>query len=83
MKTKFVLLILLGVIGLESCTSYRIKEVTLLNGDTFYFPQKRKGLEWEDISREGSYTKDWAYKAVEEDKDKGIPPKIKYIKINQ
>ncbi len=83
MKTKFVLLILLGVIGLGSCTSYRIKEVTLLNGDTYYFPQKRGGLEWKDISRDGSYTKDWAYKAVEEDKNNKTPPKIKYIIIKQ
>jgi hypothetical protein len=82
MKNRFGLLILLGVIGLGSCTSYRIKEVSLLNGGTYYFPQKRVGLEFIDLSKEGSYTKEWAYRVVDEDM-KGSKPKIKYIKINQ
>jgi hypothetical protein len=82
MKNRFGLLILLGVIGLESCSGYRIKEVSLLNGSTYYFPQKRVGLEFLDLSKEGSYTKEWAYRVIDEDM-KATKPKIKYIKINQ
>jgi hypothetical protein len=84
MKRCFLGILLMGVLG-GCSTTYRIKEVTLLSGDRYYFPQ-RKGFpigEWKDLSREGSYTKRWAYEAIREDKRREERVKIKYIKIVQ
>ena len=70
MKYKWVLVgILMGV--LSSCTaSYRIKSVTHPNGIVYHFPQKRVGFgEWVDMSRIGSYTKEWAHSVIKEDKE--------------
>ena len=55
---------------LSSCTSYRIKEVTLQSDQKYWFPQRREfiGGDWVDLSKEGSFTKEWAYNKVKEDK---------------
>lgn len=42
---------LMGVLTLQSCTSYRLKIIT--SGEQkYYFPQKRTLFEWEDFDRE-------------------------------
>jgi len=81
MKKKFLLLGLMGV--LVSCApSYRIKEVTHIGGDRYYFPQKREWSgEWMDMSKEGSFTKEWAVWMIKEDKGKKSDG-IKYLKID-
>ena len=64
---------------LSSCTaSYRIKEVTHPNGIVYHFPQKRSSFgEWRDMSRVGSYTKEWAHSVIKDDK-KLNSTKVKY-----
>lgn len=78
MKYKLVLVgILMGV--LSSCTtSYRIKSVTHPNGIVYHFPQKRSSFgEWVDMSRIGSYTKEWAHSVIMDDKELNST-KVKY-----
>jgi hypothetical protein len=81
MKKRIVLLMLMGVLALASCTSYRIKVVSHPNGTTYYFPEKRFLVsEWEGVrTYNGSYTLEWARNIIKEDKR---PDKVKitYIK---
>jgi hypothetical protein len=72
MKKRIILLILMGVLVLESCTSYRVRVVTHPTGESYYFPQKREGVRgWEDLGYGvgGSYTKDWAEETIRADRN--------------
>ena len=77
MKKCFLGILLMGVLG--GCSaSYRIKEVTHPNGIVYHFPQKRVGFgEWVDMSRIGSYTKEWAHLVIMDDKELNST-KVKY-----
>ena len=81
MKKRIVLLMLMGVLALASCTSYRIKVVWHPDGTTYYFPEKRFLVsEWEGVrTYNGSYTLEWARNIIKEDK-KPDKVKITYIK---
>lgn len=51
MKKLKGLVIIMGVLLLQSCSSYRVKVITSGNNQ-YYFPQKRILYEWEDIPYE-------------------------------
>ena len=71
----------MGVLVLQSCTSYRIKVVEHPDGTTYYFPEKRFFVyEWEGVrTYNGSYTLEWARNIIKEDK-KPDKARIRYIK---
>jgi hypothetical protein len=84
MKIKVLLATLLGVMTLQSCTSYRVKVVEHSNDVKYYFPQKKIFIgDWDDIQAyDGDYTKGWAKIII--DKDKSPKHKnITYIKEDQ
>lgn len=62
---------LLGVITLQSCTSYRIKAVKHDQGAVYYFPQKRIFVgDWNDIKTyDGDYSRTWAKSVIQKDKN--------------
>ena len=80
MKKMLMLVMLMGVSALQSCTTYRIKVVSHPDGATYYFPQKRFLVsEWEGVrTYNGSYTLEWARNAIREDKR---PNKVKITYI--
>ncbi len=84
MKKLILFVVLMGVLVLQSCTSYRIKVTHHDKGVTYYFPQKRSFetlFEWRDVyNREGSYTLEWARKEIEADRYKQTKG-IEYIKV--
>ena len=83
MKYKLILVgMIMGV--LSSCTSaYRIKTVTHPNGVVYHFPQKRSGFgEWLDMSRVGSFTKEWAHSVIMDDKELNST-KVKYYSFKK
>ncbi len=80
-KIKLVVMIM-GVLLLQSCTMYRIKSVTHPTGVTYHFPQKRILIsEWEDIKvYDGDFSFKWARRVIDYDKNPN-KVKIKYKRI--
>ena len=84
MKIKLFLAMLLGVLALQSCTSYRVKVVEHDGGVKYYFPQKKIFVgDWNDLKTyEGDYSKSWAKITIKKDKEPKHK-KITYIKEDQ
>lgn len=67
----------------QSCTSYRIKTVEHDNGVTYFFPQKRTFIGWNNIHvRTGNGTIEWAKSVIDIDNQHKIN-KVKYIKYGR
>jgi hypothetical protein len=87
MKKLFFSVMMMGVLLLQSCVSYRIKVVEHKSGVQYYFPQKRILLgEWVDLTygKSCGFTYKSARDIIKEDR-KDKKSKISYIngkKIN-
>ena len=81
MKRMLLLVMVLGVVSLQSCSVYRIRIVDHGNGTKYYFPQKRNMLgEWVYLEYgSGNYSFESAKDAIIMDKQPK-PKQITYIK---